>query len=231
MPVNAGFLLNTQTLEEILSYFGFSQSITDLFTPCSRVRLEKLTGLQLVKKFPDFYGNRRFIVAYKSARHLLLSWTSSIQYMPPHSTSHLILSSYLRLGLPSGLFPSGFPTKTLYTALLSFIQATCTTHLILLDFIARKILSDQYRTLSSSICSFLHSPVISSLLGSNILLNTRFSNTSAYFTPSMRKTRFQAQTQQQAKLYFSPRHFGSRNAQCSFAHLKPKSLATDIILK
>jgi hypothetical protein len=29
-----------------------------------------------------------------------------------------MLSSHLCLGLPSGLFPSGFPTKTLYTCTL-----------------------------------------------------------------------------------------------------------------
>ena len=35
----------------------------------------------------------------------------------------------------------------------------------------------QYRSLSSSLCSFLHSPVTTSLLGSNILLSTLFPNT------------------------------------------------------
>ena len=51
-----------------------------------------------------------------------LSWARSIQSMPPHSIcwrSSLILFSRLRLGLPSGLFLSGFPTKTLYEPLLS----------------------------------------------------------------------------------------------------------------
>ena len=45
--------------------------------------------------------------------------------LTPHSTSWrsiLTLSSNLRLGLPSGLFPSGFPTKTLYTHLLSYYK-------------------------------------------------------------------------------------------------------------
>jgi len=48
-----------------------------LLTPCSRV-LEKLTGFQLVKKFLSFYGTRRFITAFAGARHLSLSWASSI---------------------------------------------------------------------------------------------------------------------------------------------------------
>ena len=44
-----------------------------LLTPWSRVLLEKLTGLELVKKFPAFYGTRRLITVFTSARHLSLS--------------------------------------------------------------------------------------------------------------------------------------------------------------
>ena len=57
------------------------------------------------------------------------------------------------------------------------IRATFPTHPILLDFITRTILGEKYRSLSSSLCSFLHSPVASSLLDPNILLKTLFSNT------------------------------------------------------
>ena len=101
--------------------------LTYLLTPWCRVILEQLTGLQLVKKFPAFHGTRRFITALTSVRHLSLSWTSPIQSIYPHSTSWrstLILSTHLRLGLPSGLFPSSFPSKTLYTPLSSPIRAT-----------------------------------------------------------------------------------------------------------
>jgi hypothetical protein len=55
--------------------------------------------------------------------HLSLFWTSPIQ-----CTSWkyiLILSFYLGLGLPSGLFPSGFPTTNLYTPLFSPIRSIC----------------------------------------------------------------------------------------------------------
>jgi hypothetical protein len=44
-----------------------------ILTPWSRVLLEKLTGLELVKKFPAFYGTRKFITAFTSSRHTFLS--------------------------------------------------------------------------------------------------------------------------------------------------------------
>ena len=122
---------------------------------------------------------RRFITVFTSARHLSLHWASSVQSIPPHPTSWRsisILSAHLRLGLPSGLFPWGFPTKTLYTPLLSPIRATCPAHLILLKFINRTILGERYRSFRFSLRCFLHSPVTSFLLGANIFLNNLFSN-------------------------------------------------------
>jgi len=84
--------------------------LTYLLTPWCRVLLEKLTGLQLVKKFPTFHGTRRFITALTNVRHLSLSWASPIHSIYLHPTSWrsiLILSTHLRLGLPSSLLPSG----------------------------------------------------------------------------------------------------------------------------
>jgi hypothetical protein len=96
---------------------------------------------------------------------------------PTSSRSILIFSSHLCLRLPSGHFPSRFPTKTIYTTLLSPISLTCPTHLILPNFITSTILGEEYSSLSSSLGSFLHSLVTSSLSGPNILLYALFSNT------------------------------------------------------
>ena len=49
---------------------------------------------------------------------------------------HFNIIPHLRLGLPSNLFPSSFPTKTLYASRLSPIRATCSAHFILRDLIA-----------------------------------------------------------------------------------------------
>jgi hypothetical protein len=51
----------------------------------------------------------------------------------------------LRLRLPSGLFPSGFPTNILYAFRFSPIRATCPVYLILLDFIIPITLGEDYK--------------------------------------------------------------------------------------
>ena len=108
--------------------------LTYSLTPQRRVLLKKLTGSQLVKKFPSFYGTQRFITAFTRDRHLSIYWARSI-HPCPHSTSRrfiLILSSHLRLGLQSGLFLQVSPPKP-YNSLHP-IRTTCPAQLILLDF-------------------------------------------------------------------------------------------------
>jgi len=93
-----------------------------LLTPWCRVHLEKLIDLQLVKKFPAFHGKRRFITALTSVHHLSLCWANPIQsiYTQPTSwRSVLILSTHLRLGLPSGSFPPVSPLRPYTPPLLT----------------------------------------------------------------------------------------------------------------
>jgi len=181
--------------------FRKKEILTYLLTPWCRVLLEKLTGLQPVKKFPAFHGTRRFITALTSIRHLSLYWTSPIQSIYPHPTywrSVLILSTHLHLGLPSSLLPSGFPTKTLYIPLSSSIRATCPAHLILLDFITRTILGKEYKAPCYAISSIRTLPLPSHV---QIFSSTPCSQTpSASFPPAMSTTKFHTHTKQQAKL-------------------------------
>jgi hypothetical protein len=56
-----------------------------------------------------------------------------------------ILSSHVSLGLPSGLYLSGFPTKILYAFLFDPMRATCPVHLNLIDLIILIISGEEYR--------------------------------------------------------------------------------------
>ena len=61
--------------------------VSSLLTPRCRVLLEQLTGLQLVKKFPAFHGNRRLITALTSVRHLSILGQPNPVHIP---TSNLL---------------------------------------------------------------------------------------------------------------------------------------------
>jgi len=88
---------------------------------------EEANRFSASQEIPSILRNPKVHHRIHKSRHLSLSWASSIQSMLPHPTSWrsiLILFSHIRLDLPSGLFPSGFPTKTLCTPLLSPVRAT-----------------------------------------------------------------------------------------------------------
>jgi hypothetical protein len=114
---------------------------------------------------------------FTRALHWSLSWSRSIQFIPPHPISQrsiLILPTYPRFGLPNGLFPSGFPPNILYAVFSPKCYMPCPSRppwLGYSDYIWRK-----YNLWSFSLCSFLQPPVTSALFGPNILLSTLFSN-------------------------------------------------------
>ena len=108
-------------------------------------------------------------------------WNSKVHYRIHNSPPSVHILSEIK---PVRVFFSGDPSYSIlpstlgsskWSLSLSFppIRAAYPAHLILHDLIMQIIFGEQYRLLSSSLCSFLHSPVTSSLLGPNVLLNTR----------------------------------------------------------
>ena len=102
-------------------------------------------------------------------------------------TSHLLeiypnINHTSMPGSPQWSLSLRFPHQDTIHSLSSPTRATCPAHLILLDFITRTILGEEHKSFSFSLCNLLHSPITSSLLGPNILLNTMFSNTLSFLS-------------------------------------------------
>jgi hypothetical protein len=86
----------------------------------------------------------------------ILNQMNPIQITSFYSSNiHFNIILHLRLGLSSGLFPSGFHTKILYAFLFAPKRATCSDHIIFLNLIILIIFDEKYKLRSSSSCNFL----------------------------------------------------------------------------
>lgn len=129
--------------------------------------LENPAVAQLLKNIPIFYGTRRCV--HKSPPLVFILGRINPVHATPPCFRSILISSYVRLGLPGGLVPLAI-TKVVYSFLLSLLRATCPAYVILFDLI-----SLINKLLSSSQCSFPLHPVIASFFGPNIL-STLFSD-------------------------------------------------------
>ena len=138
--------------------------VTYLLTPWCRVFLEKLNGLQLVKKFPAILWNPK--VHYRTHKRPPPVPTLG-QPNPVHiPTSHLleIHPNIIHPSMPrspqwslSLRFPHQDPIRP--PLLPHTRHMPCPSHSS--RFYHRTILGEEYRSLSSSLCSLLHSPDLS----------------------------------------------------------------------
>jgi hypothetical protein len=135
--VKNGMMPCTDPLElhNISSYLrNFRRGYVGL-TLWSWVILQKVPSVaQLFRNFPAFYCTQRFITMFTRAHCWSLLRARLTHFIPPHHISLrsvLIIDYHQCLGPPSGLFSSGFPTKTLYAVLFSL----CVLHALPISFL------------------------------------------------------------------------------------------------
>jgi len=86
----------------------------------------------------------------------ILSQLNPIHTFPPSFLNiNPNIISHLRVDLPPGLFPWGFPTKILYASLISPMRAICFAHLILLDFITLMMFGEDFSVSSGKLITHM----------------------------------------------------------------------------
>ena len=117
LEINSSILRGNPDERALMLTTWLTDWLTDWLTPWSWTLPEKLSGPQLIKKFPICYETLRFITALTKTRQpSMLSHSTSWRFI-------LILSFHLRLSLPKWSPSLGLPHQN--PVCTCFIPYTC----------------------------------------------------------------------------------------------------------